>query len=381
MNPVIQRFSYKLAFLLLIGCQGVHARSHDSLRQKGFGIESNIMAGKIVRHSAKFTAPVPPVSLATDMNFVWKTYGCKDWNQRCNFPQVGIGIMFTDYMSKDIFGRCVGVYPNIQVPFVKGEKVEWTCRFGIGVAYVNKKYSLYPDYDTINTAISTNINAFPVFVSDLRYHINQHWDVQGGVNFTHISNALYSEPNLGVNMVGGHIGVRYFPHTSNPVCMVRGLPKLRSRWLLDVRGGISHKRARAEGNPVKAAYIGAVSVSKRWNSRNKVFAGVDAGYHDDVHAFLVNYGVEYGREKEHSWDGGFFAGNEFVIGRVGMLGAVGVYYRQTFLDFDPVYQKLGVKYYLRNAEKGVVKEWFLSAMLNTHGVVAEYAEFGMGVAF
>lgn len=374
------RFVHKLVLMFALFAS-ITASGQDSLRHKGFGIETNIIAGKIIRHSVKFTAPVPPISAAVDLNFTWKTYGRKDWNQRCNFPTVGVGIMFTDYMSKNIFGRCVGVYPNIQVPFVKGERVEWTCRFGIGAAYVNKKYSLAPDYDTLNTAISSHVNAFPVLLSDVRYHVNHHWDVQAGVNFTHISNALFSEPNLGVNMVGGHIGVRYFPGTSSPEYLVRELPKLKNRWLLDVRAGIAHRRARAAGNPVKAAYLGAISVSRRWNSRNKVFAGIDAGYHDDVHAFLVNYGVEYGHEKQHSWDGGFFAGNEFVVGRVGMLGSVGVYYRQTFLDFAPVYEKLGVKYYLRNAEKGVVKEWFLSAMLNTHGIVAEYAEFGMGVAF
>jgi hypothetical protein len=156
---------------------------------------------------------------------------------------------------------------------------------------------------------------------------------------------------------------------------------LPNRWLVDVRAAISHKVARATGDPILPAYIGAVSVSRRWKSKNKVFAGIDAAYHKDVYAFLITYGVEYGQEKQHSWDGGFFVGNEFMVGRVGILGIVGTYYRQTFLDFEPLYQKLGVKYYLRNTESGPFKEVFLSAMLNTHGIVAEYSEFGLGVAF
>jgi hypothetical protein len=355
--------------------------AQDSSSHNGKGMEINFLAGKIIKHSAKFTAPVPDASVALDVNVLWQTYGKKDWHQRRGFPVIGLGFTYTDYLSKNIFGRCLGVYPNLQVPIIRSGKFEWTLRFGLGVAYVNKKYQLLPNYDTINTAISTNLNAFAVCITDIRYHVNEHLDIQAGANFSHISNALYREPNLGVNMCGGHVGLRYFPGSSSPKKIIRDLPQLKNRWLLDVRGAISHKEARAKEKPIKAAYIGAVSISRRWLSKNKVFVGIDAAYHKDVYAFLINYGVELGQEKQNSWDGGFFAGNEFMVGRVGLLGIVGVYYLQTFLDFDPIYQKLGAKYYVFNREKGVVKELFLSAMLNTHGVVAEYAEFGMGVSF
>ena len=150
---------------------------------------------------------------------------------------------------------------------------------------------------------------------------------------------------------------------------------------MEVRAGISYKHARAEGSPVEPAYIGAVAVSRRWHGRNKLYLGIDAAYHRDVYAFLKNYGVNRGLERQTSWDGTVFLANEFMIGRVGILTQVGVYYRQTFLDFDPVVEKLGVKYYVLSRERGPVKEFFLSALLTTHAVVAEYSEFGIGVSF
>ncbi|MCF8451322.1 MAG: acyloxyacyl hydrolase [Taibaiella sp.] len=353
----------------------------DTASHNGFGVDCNIIVGRIIRHSAKFTAPVPAYSLGFDANLVWQSCGTKPWQQLCGYPLTGIGILYTDYRSKHIFGKCVGAYPNLQVPIIKGKSLEWTIRFGVGLAYVTKKYQAYPTYDTLNTAVSTHLNAFGVFMTDVRWHINPHWDFQAGVNLTHISNALYREPNLGVNMVGGHIGFRYFPGSSAPCRISAPLPEMKNRWLVETRFGLSHKEARAKGNPVEPAYIGAVYVSKRFKGKKKLFAGVDAAYHKDVYAFLINYGVEYGQEKQHAWDGGIFAGGEYIIGRLGLVGMVGVYYRQTFLDFDPVYQKMGGKYYLISREKGVGKELFISAFLNTHGVVAEYAEFGMGIGF
>ena len=369
--------------ITIISCflVGICAKAQDNASLNGFGVETNAMFGKIIRHSPKFTAPIPELSSAMEVNLAWQTYGRKRWEQKRNFPQVGVGIVYTDYGLNSVFGHCIGVNANMQVPLMRRGRVEWTCRFGLGLAYVTKKYQDYAPFDTINNAVSSHVNAFPVLVSDLRYHINNHWDIQGGVNFTHISNALYSEPNLGVNMVGLHIGTRYFPVTNRPKCIACEVPRLKSRFLVEMRTAISYKHARAEGSPVLPAYVGALAVSKRWLGKNKVYAGVDYVYHQDVYAFLKNYGVDIGVEKQHSWDGTFFAGNEFIVGRVGITMQAGAYYHQTFLHFDTFVEKFGLKYYLFSRERGPVKELFLSAMLTTHGVVAEYSDFGVGFAF
>lgn len=348
----------------------------------GVGYEVNMALGKIIKHSVKFTAPVPDYSTSIDINLVFKPTGNKPWHIQCGYPVTGVGILFTDYNSPNIFGRSIGVYPNLQVPIIRRSSLEWTLRFGLGAAYVNKIHQRFPSPDSINTAVSTHINALAVFVSDIRYHVNDNWDFQAGFSFSHISNALYREPNLGVNMCGIHIGARYFPKTHLKKIQPCSLnANSKNRLLVEVRGGIAHKEARAVGNPVKPAYIGALSLTKRMWCRNKFIIGADIAYHKEVYAFLKNYGVEYGKEKQHSWDGGIFVGHEYIIGRVGLIAMVGAYYRQTFLDFDPVYQKMGAKYYLLNKEKGLGKELFLSALLNTHGVVAEYAEFGLGMSF
>ncbi len=343
----------------------------------GVGFEANVIGGRIIRHSAKFTAPVPAMSYALDLNIAWQTWGRRSWQQSLGYPLVGAGVVLTNYCSPDIFGQCAGAYPYVQVPLVRSGRFEWTYRFGVGLAYVTRTYL----DDTLNTAVSTHLNAFAISMTDLRWRINEHFDVQLGAGITHISNALFREPNLGVNMWGLHMGVRWFPVSSSPDRIMRKMAPVSRRWLVEARAGIAHREARAKGNPVKPAYVGALSVSKRLNGHNKVFGGIDAAYHADVHAFLINYGVEYGREKQHSWDGGVFVGDEYIIGHLGLMAAVGVYYRQTFLDFDPIYQKMGGKYYILNRERGLVKEMFLSALLNTHGAVAEYAEFGMGLAF
>ena len=370
----------KLLLLLAASSSFCAVRGQEACAPgSGFGIEANILSGKIVRHEKKFTAPIPPVSNAFDINFLWQTYGRKDWHQRRNFPVVGIGMTYTGYGNNAVFGHCLGVYPNLQFNVLKRKAFEWTFRFGDGLAYVTRKYQKTNPIDTVNTAIGTNFNDFAMFMTEAHLHVNEHWGVQAGASFTHISNTDVHQPNLGVNMAGIHAGVRYFPVTCRPKALVRELPRLRDRWLIEARLGVAFNEARAKDSAIMPSYIATVYASKRWHSVNKVFAGVDYAYHSDVYAFLKNYGVDYGHEMGHSWDGAFFAGNEFLIGRFGLVGQLGCYYHQTFLKFDAFYEKIGTNIYLLRCEHGPVKELFVSAMLLTHEIVAQYGELGIGV--
>ncbi len=355
--------------------------AQEEVSMQGFGFETNLMAGKIIKHSKKFTAPIPYISTALDMNFVWQTYGKKDWQQRRNYPLIGFGFTYTDYGNNEVFGNCLGVYPELQVPIIRKNNFEWTIRFGNGLGYVTRKYQKNPPVDTLNTAIGTNFNDFAIFCTDIRWHINHHWNVQAGANFTHISNADYHSPNLGVNMVGAHLGVRYFPTTSNAVRIKKNLEPLPNRWLFEARIGIAHNEARSEGNPELPTYLTSLYMSHRWLSKNKWYVGIDAASHEDVYQELKYWTRYVGNERAHSWDGGIFAGNEFLVGRIGIFAQVGIYYKQTYLKFDPFYEKIGLNYYVIKREKGPVKEVFLSSILLTHAIVAELAEFGIGAGF
>lgn len=374
-------FLFLLIALFLTRCAAYGQGSDGAAQPGGFGVEANFMAGKIIKHEKKFTAPIPPISNALDVHFSWQTHGTEEWQQRRNFPVVGIGMTYTGYGNNDVFGHCFGVYPSLQVALWRGRKAEWLFRFGDGLAYVTRKYQTTKPVDTLNTAIGTHFNDFAIFVTDVRLHLNEHWHLQAGANFTHISNTDVHQPNLGVNMAGVHVGMQYFPVTCQPKKNIRELPELKPRWLAEFRLGVAYNEARAKDSMTMPSYIATFYASRRWHSVNKFFAGFDYAYHSDVYAFLKNYGVDYGHEMGHSWDGAIFAGNEFLVGRFGLVGQLGVYYHQTFLKFDAFYEKIGTNIYIVRQERGPVKEWFVSAMLLTHEIVAQYGELGMGFGF
>jgi len=347
----------------------------------GFGIETNFMAGKVFKHTVKFTLPLPYLCTSYEINFQWKTHGDKEWQQRVKFPVWGIGINYTNYGLNAIYGRAIGFYPNLQIPLIKRKNWEWTLRAGFGFGLISKHYSRAPDWDTVNVAVASNINNYTLFMTDLRYHISHHLDVQTGLNFSHISNGTYHVPNLGINMYGAHIGLRYFPVTSTPVNTIRQLKHLPNRWLFQGRFSMGLTQYGPPLGPTYKIYLATLYASRRWGSRNKMYAGIDYSYHQDIYTFLRNNEIYPGQEAQHAWKSALLGGGEFGVGCFGIITQIGVYIHEAALIQDPYYEKIGAHIYLIQREKGGLKELFLSALLKTHKTNAEVAEFGIGFGF
>jgi hypothetical protein len=346
----------------------------------GVGIEANVMYGKMIKHNARFTGPIPSSSYSAEINIFKKTYGQKEWHQRRNYPQIGVSLYYNNYNLADVYGQVIGIAPNIQIPIIKRSNLEWSFRIGMGIGYVTKPFERVPKANLQNTAIGGHWNNLSPFSTDLRYTINAHWDMQLGINFSHVSNAAFQQPNLGINMYGAHVGLRYFPVTSKPEKIVRHLEPLKNRWLFQARlgGAFIESVGTADGalNPV---YIAAAYVSKRYWSKNKVYAGLDYHYNSGVYTRIKIAEHHPGEENKYATQIAAFVGNEFLVGRLGILLQAGYYFQKLDQQQDNIYQKLGGNFYFIQKEKGIVKEAFFSAILKTHMASAELFEMGLGI--
>lgn len=345
----------------------------------GFGIESNLLGGKIFKHTSRFKGPIPAFSGGVDVNLVWKTYGKASWQQARHYPTLGLGFTYV-YYDKNIYGQSIGCYPNLELPLFKKSNWEWTVRFGMGLGYISKHYAPYaPNWDTLNNAIGGHINNFSLLSSDLRCHLNSHWDIQAGISFTHMSSAKFRLPNLGINFLGGHVGFRYFPNMADPAKITRKMSPLRNRLLLQARVGLAMSTGESPGSSATPVYLSSVYVSRRYWGKNKLFAGIDYSYHQAIYDFMRLQAIDPGNESKGAWKSGVFVGHEFLYGRVGLHLQMGYYIHGGVLNSAPVYQKLGMNWYILQQEKGLVKELSISTLLKTHYAVAELAELGIGI--
>lgn len=339
------------------------------------------MAGKVLKHNEKFRPPIPDLSTALDIAILKQTTGTQDWEQRRHYPVWGVGASYTRYGIDSIYGSAFGIYPFLQTYLIRGKRLEWTLRGGMGIGYVTRHYTRAPEWDTLNNAIGSAVNNFTLITTDLRYRIDRHWSIQAGLNFSHLSNGAMKQPNLGVNMYGGHIGIRYWPGGDRPELTDRERPRLRNRVLAQARLGIAFNESGTTDGPIYKTYLASAYVSRRYKSRNKVFIGLDYSYHGNIYAFQRNNEINGGTERANSWKSAVFLGHEWLFGRMGLTAQIGVYLKEAVLRTDPYYEKLGYNYYIIRAERGPLKELCLSFQLKTHKAIAELVEFGLGVGF
>lgn len=350
-------------------------------RFAGMGIEGNVVRGQIYRHSKKSPKQLPDAVTGIELNALFQTYGTKDWQQRRKYPLVGFGLMYTDYGVDSVYGKCISIYPNLQIPVVKYKNFEWTFKVSFGLGFVTRPYERAPSFDTLNTAIGSRFNNFSLFATDIRYRINSKLDVQLGGTFFHVSNAAFRTPNLGINTYGWHAGLRYYPYGSSPGKIKKELTPLKNRWLAQIRLGLAAREAPAPDGPMYPVYMVTAFASKRYWSKNKLLLGLDYSYHTNMYTFLRNNEIHPGEEKANSWKSAVIVGNEFLIGRVGILAQLGFYIKNYYLPEDFFYQKLGGNLYLLQKEEGLLKELSTSIILKTHKFEAELVEVGIGVGF
>ncbi len=361
---------------LLFAC--VQSGAQESHAQPGFGIEASLLGGKVFKHEEKFTLPIPAFTSGAEVSFNWHTYGSKEWQQRRHYPRVGIAITGQRYGIDSIYGIMAGFYPHITLPLVSGNRVEWTCRLGTGVSYVTKRFSRTEPVNTVNVAIGAHVNDLIVVRTDVSWFVNKHWSIQAGAFVNHISNGSVRKPNLGINVAGAAVGAAYFPNTSRPAIIHRDLSPLPSRWLLQARGGMSLVSANTHGGPIYPVYISTVYVSRRWRGVNKAFAGIDYSWHPGLLAQLRDNGLEpHGQMQPYKT--AVLAGNEFLMGRVGIGVQAGAYIVKGYLQKEDIYEKVSLNYYCVQRERGPIKEVFVYISLKAHLNVAEMGELGIGV--
>jgi len=368
-----------LSGILIVLGFGCYGQEHQA--GAGFGIEANLLSGKILKHTVNFRAPVPDRTTGAEVNLIWQTWGKKPWQQRRHYPVIGVGFSYLNFGIDSIYGRGVGVYPTLQLPLLRAGKFEWTLKLGCGLGFVTRHYERVPSWDTINNAVSTHINNYTLFATHFRYRINEHWDVQVGGQFSHMSNASLRIPNLGINVYGIQAGVRYFPVSSRPSKIKYKLPPVRNPWGVQVRAGIAGNEMGVPDGPLYPVFLLSGHLMKQYLGMNRVFIGLDYSYHKGIEAFLKNNEIHPGSERRYSWKSSIYVGNEFLIGRVGIVVQAGYYIHNAYLRLDPYYQKIGGNIYLLQREKGPLKELYTSLLLKTHKTQAELAELGIGMGF
>jgi hypothetical protein len=362
--------------IVLIFLFPVSLLAQTSSLSNGVAWGVNYMGGKILLHTPKIHVAEPAYSSGVELSYRKQTTGTKDWHQRFGFPEAGVNMFFSMNGSSQL-GNAIGVYPSIQFRLMTLRKSYGYFKFGGGVGVVSKHWERTPAADSMNNIVGSAVNNFTMFQTGVRFLLSPYWTGQAGLHFYHLSNAAARSPNYGINTYGLHLGVNYHPQQVVRQFEKRSLPHHKNPLNLSLSSSIAFAEDKTPDGPLYPVFTGTVSGYKLYRNKSRIILGADAINNTRTRA-LIRGGFQKKDGKYLSpWQYTAFLGHEFLFGKIGFPLIAGTYLNRP-VGGKKIYQKVGMNYHFYSRKHAIVKDVYLSLILKTHLVQAQYAELGFG---
>ncbi len=349
---------------------------------KGITFEPNLHYGRIVKHTAKFSADVTGNTVGIELNLIKKTYGKQAWQAHQGYPAFGVAVSYFNFGDKDVFGSSVGAMPNFMFKFWEKKRLHTHFRVGVGVAYLNQPYNVADN--ALNNAIGSHINGMVGFRFGTGYRLNEKWTLQSSLSFTHFSNGASTLPNLGLNVPALNLGLTYMPQpTQKQDFIPAATPRTRDpKMQFSITQAFALTETITPGGPKYPVHITAVSAGRNLGYANRLWAGLEYEFNYAVYGFMNHIGQFPTQEqrRRNASRAMIFVADEITLGNASMWFQAGTYLTRSFLQPGVIYTKLGVRYYFRFKD-ATTPNLHLGVYMKSHAAIAEYMSFGLGLGF
>jgi hypothetical protein len=352
-----------LLFLVFVFVNGPISAQQNS---KPYTVGINYLPGFLIGHRSdirNLEAHVQGVELQlkskTPKNY-WSTFYSK--------PQLGVKIFYMD-LGLDITGKvfsliptadfCLKQYPNGQIDF----------GIGTGIGYLTEKFDAHEN--PRNQAIGSNVNAALQISININHRLSEHWLLSTGATVTHFSNGSFRTPNLGVNMPTATMGLHYNFGERNHEFLDRDSMVWHPYSFTFSYAFKEQNLARPQAFHLFNANF---TYLKRKNYARDFRFGADL-FIDKTHVYYIDpEAPRTGLRPSQFTEIGVFAGYQWLITRISLIGDIGVYlYRPSDAKFI-TYQRMGIVYHVSD-------DLFIKSMLKVHFGTADFFDFGVGFTF
>ncbi len=352
-----------------------------SQNTKDWGIEYRQKLGFLAAHRGTMSHLPQDHAVAGELSFHRVMNGNKIWHHAYRFPSVGATLFGGSVGNNEVLGNYWGAYGFIEFPLVQAKFYELMWKMGSGLGYARKVYD--QDLNPNNVAMSSHINALVSIGVKSNFHFGMN-AITLGLDLTHFSNGSFKVPNLGINLPYLSLGyTRYFLHPARKrtnstaslegiriatLEMVSFLP--RKKWFYGFTfTGTVKEIFPTEGK--KYPVFGLTGFARYFGPRK---AGFEGGFDVISKQAILGYKPEIEKSQWDILQLGVFAGFLLPLDQFHFVFGMGAYIKDKYQPEDPVYHRVGMRYYFKNGLNAQVQ-------LKTHWARADYVEWGIGYTF
>ncbi len=376
----------KIFLLIVVVCIFLNSKGTNKFyiqppKQAKYGIETTYYFGKIIKHNSRVTTPIHQFSNAYEIGVNFYNFGEKPWQRQRKYPNVGVSFMHAIYGDRQYFGHSFSLLPYINLWLFRTKHVDGFFRMGFGIGFLTKHNN--PVDNPLNVMTGSVINNITQFKMGFNWKINEHIYITTNGSLTHWSNAKFQNPNLGINLVAGSIGLHIFPWVKDYSYNLNkpGKPRKRNEGLVKFSMGFN-EMGKVAGGPKFPKYIGTIGYNRYTGSVNKIMMGVNIAYDPMLYQQFKYSEIHKGtNQRWKATNMSVYIGDELMFGKLGLFALVGYYVYYVEPKPKSYYFKFGANYYYYAFGKNKEQKMFVSVNLKTHNAIAEMLEFGTGITF
>ena len=124
-------------------------------------------------------------------------------------PSYGLGIYYVDFLKNRQMGHPFSVYGFFNNRIAGWNRFSWDYHVNLGVAFGAKAYDQSKGYGNVSFGSSTNL--YIGVGSEVKYALNDNFDLDMGVGVGHMSNGSFRSPNKGLNFGSAQLAITYHP--------------------------------------------------------------------------------------------------------------------------------------------------------------------------
>ncbi|GEM_PF-264510 len=323
-------------------------------------------SGFLMAHSGSLQPIVKSYTHSLMLEAGYKTSGQNAWHQFYHYPTLGFGYYYSTLGNDEVLGRAQAIYGYIDAPYYDEKAITLSYKFGFGLSYLSKRYDIQTNI--YNPAIGSHINVYAHFGFDARFRfLKNRLIVNTGPGFSHMSNGKIQTPNLGLNIIDWHLGIRYALGTPN-LTKSDTLPQRPRHKFIGIWSG----GAKEFTEPNHGKYFASTTtLDYEYAVGHKISWGLGFDYFYD--------GVAHQELIEKSDNNPFWNSNRYGIhaaysiyyGRVSYIIQLGSYIAPQYTDYGFVFTRIGLR-------AQISKHLLFNVSMKTHWARADIVEFGLG---
>lgn len=341
-------------------------------QEKDYTTDVSGFYGYIPRHSDNISHLITGHPQGLVAAFSRKTYGEEEWEQRYNYPDYGVTLIYNN-LQNEYLGKNTSLYGHYSFYLLKRHLM---MRIGEGVAYCSNPYDKETNFR--NSAFGSRIETSTFLMLNYKQRLFENLGIDGGLLLIHYSNGNIKAPNTSVNMVSVNLGVTYditgkekkeYLHTLTDSTYTESV-KLN----LVVRSGVNQSDIINSGQ--YPFYVFSAYADKRLSHVSAVQVGADMFFSTFLKEYIKFLSIAYpenGLKGDEDYKrAGIFIGHELYMNHLSFVTQWGYCFYNPIGYENDMYQRLGLNY-------RISQKLFAGVTLKTHMAQAEAIEFGIGV--